>query len=70
MVEEFAKILILNTFETVVGVELWRAINAQCVTRVSRVFFLIKFHGEHVPDLSLGSDSRLPYSVHALYSSR
>ena len=37
MVEEFAKILILNTFETVVGVELWRGINAQCVTRVSRV---------------------------------
>ena len=29
----------VNTFETMVGVELWRAINAQCVIRVGTVFF-------------------------------
>ena len=55
----------VNTFKNVVGVELLEG-NERAVCDTCRYsIFLLKFHGEHVPDF-LVSDSRLPYSLRAL----
>ena len=56
----------VNTFETVVGVELLEGDKRAACDTCRYNIFLVKFHGEHLPDLSLVSDSRLPYSVRAL----
>ena len=56
MVGKFAKMLIrLKQWSE--G-NFWRPINVQCVTRVGTLFFLVKLHGEHLPELSPVS----PYS--------